>query len=131
MSMQTNNTASAWWNEALAEFSRALGFEGLTGDTSAVYNFVIGDNEYLLDIECSAEEVVLALFREVALRQAEEKMLSLLRQCHFDNYLPFLVQVGLKDDAILVLAIRLDKSNANQMNNAFDFLCKLYEDAGC
>ena len=119
-----------WWNEALADFGRSLGFEDFTGGNSEVHNFAIGDGKYLLDIECSDDEVILAVFTEVSVDQVEDRLRSLLRRCNFDRYLPFLVQVGLKDGNVAVLAVRLERSRSDRMFQAFELIRKLYTEAG-
>ena len=131
MNWQTNNAASpAWWSDALTDFARGLGFERLTDKTASVHNFLVGDNRYLLDVECAADEIVLAVFREVPAQQVEDVLLSLLRACNFERYLPFLVQIGLQGSDTIVMAVHLDKANAGQMLGAFEFICKLYADHG-
>ncbi len=119
-----------WWNEALVDFGRSLGFENFVGSDSKVHNFTVGDNKYWLDVECSADDVVLAVFREIsAVDQVEVKLRLLLRQCNFDRYLPFFVQVGLKGNNVAVLAVRLNQSQAGGMFQAFELMCKLYAEA--
>lgn len=125
-----NAASSAWWGGALTDFARSLGFEQLTDKTANVHNFVFGDNRYLLDVECSDDEIVLAVFREVPARQAEDILLSLLRACNFAYYPPFLVQIGLQGSDTVVMAVHLDEANSGQMIGAFEFICKLYADQG-
>ena len=130
MSWQTDDAAPEWWNEALADFGRSLGFENFVSGNSNVHNFAIGDGKYLLDVECSAGDVILAVFAEMPVDQVETRLRLLLRNCNFDRYLPFFVQVGLKDSHVAVLAVRLDRSQAGRMFQAFELMRKLYTEAG-
>ena len=124
------NVAQRWWNEALADFGRSLGFEDFSGSNSEVHNFAIGDGKYLLDLECSADDVILAVFTEVSVDQVENRLRSLLRCCNFDRYLPFFVQVGLKGSNVAVLAVRLERNQADRIFQAFELIRKLYAEVG-
>ncbi len=119
-----------WQRDALANFARAQSFREFADDGADTYNFVVGDNKYLLDIECVDEGIVLAVFRELPIRRKVEKICLLLRRCSYDQYLPFLVQSGLEGDNTLVLAVHLEQSQANQLSKVFEFICELYTDAG-
>lgn len=119
-----------WQRGALADFARAQSFREFADDGAETYNFVVGDNKYLLDIECVDEGIVLAVFRELPFRREVEKMRLLLRRCNYDQYLPFLVQAGLEGDNTLVLAVYLDQTQADQLSRVFESICELYADAG-
>ena len=121
--------AGIWQRDALADFARAQGFQEFADDGAETYNFVVGDNRYLLDIECAGEGIVLAVFRELPFRQEAEKIRLLLRRCSYDQYLPFLVQAGLEGDNTLVLAVHLDQTQAGQLSRVFECICELYADA--
>ena len=119
-----------WQRDALADFARAQDFREFTDDGADTYNFVVGDNKYLVDIEFVDAGIVMAVFRALPIRGEAEKIRLLLRRCNYDQYLPFLVQVGLEGDNTLVLAVHLEQSQANQLIRVFEFICELYADAG-
>ncbi len=126
----SSETGKIWQRDALADFARAQSFREFVDDGAETYNFVVSDNKYLLDIECVDEGIVLAVFRELPMRQEVEKICLLLRRCSYDQYLPFLVQAGLEGDNTLVLAVYLDQSQADLVSRSFEFICQLYADAG-
>ncbi len=130
MNWRTDDVAQRWWNEALADFGHGLGFENFSGGDSEVHNFAVADDKYLVDVECSADDVILAVFTELPADQVENKLRLLLRCCHFDRYLPFFVQAGLKDSNVAVLAVRLQRTQAHKMFQAFELIRKLYVEAG-
>lgn len=125
-----DDLSDGWWREALTGFGRNLGFESFADSNSKVHNFTVGDNKYLLDVECSTDCVILAVFREIPADRVKAALRLLMRRCNFDSYLPFFVQIGLKDSNVAVLAARLERSQADSMFHAFEVICDLYAEAG-
>ena len=93
-------------------------------------NLSVEDGRYLVDVERSGDDVVLAVLRRAPLPEVEEKALSLLRKCSFENDHPFFVQVGLKGEDVFVLAARMERSRVYRMVDAFEFIRALYADTG-
>ena len=125
-----DNLTAGWWHEALISFGRDLGFRDFADSDFRVHNFTVGDNKYLLDVECSEDVVMLAVFREIPTTQVKAKMCLLLRRCNFDSYLPFFVQLGLKGDNVAVLTVRLEQPQSDGLFQAFEMICDLYAEAG-
>ena len=119
-----------WWCRAVSDFGAALGFRDAGGWNSEVLNLSVDDGRYLVDVERSGDEVILAVFRRVPLPDVEDKARSLLRACSFESYHPFFVQVGLKGEDVFVLAARMERSRVYRMVEAFEFIRTLYADTG-
>ena len=119
-----------WWQKALADFGASLGFQDAGGWNSEVLNLSVEDGKRLIDVERCGDEIVLALLCRAPQPEVREKALFLLGRCGVESYLPFLVQVGLKGDDVLVLAARIDRAEAHRMQGAFELLRGLYADAG-
>ena len=122
-----SEVAAEWQVAAVADFCRDLGFDG-AADGGTV-NLAIGGH-YLLDIEHAATGLVMALFREVSALEVTAKAQALLEGCHYDQYHPYLVQVGMRGDDALVLAVTLDQGMAGELLGAYDLMRRLYRDAG-
>ena len=119
-----------WWCRAVSDFGAALGFRDAGGWNSEVLNLSVDDGRYLVDVERSGDEVILAVFRRAPLPDVEDKARSLLRACSFESYHPFFVQVGLKGEDVFVLAARMERSRVYRMIEAFEFIRTLYADTG-
>lgn len=119
-----------WWCRAISDFGAALGFRDAGEWSSEVLNLSVEDGKYLVDVERSGDDVVLAVLRRAPLPEIEEKALSLLRKCSFENDHPFFVQVGLKGEDIFVLAARMERSRVDRMVDAFELIRTLYADTG-
>ena len=119
-----------WWRSALCDFGAALGFRDAGEWSSDVLNLSVEDGTYLVDVERSGEDVILAVLRRAPLPELEEKARSLLRACSYERYHPFFVQVGLKGEDVFVLAARVERSEVNRMVDAFDLIRTLYADTG-
>ena len=122
--------APDWWFRAISDFGAALGFRDAGEWGTEVLNLSVEDGKYLVDVERSGDEIVLAVFRRAPLPEIEEKALSLLRKCSFESYHPFFVQVGLKGEDVFVLAARVERSQVYRMVDAFEFIRALYADTG-
>ena len=122
--------APDWWCRAISDFGAALGFRDAGEWSSEVLNLSVEDGKYLVDVERSGDDIVLAVFRRAPLPEVEEKALFLLRKCSFEGYHPFFVQVGLKDEDVFVLAARVERSQVYRMVDAFEFIRTLYADTG-
>ena len=125
-----SEAAPDWWCRAVSEFGAALGFREAGGWNAEVLNLSVDDGRYLVDVERSGDEVILAVFRRAPLPDVEDKAQSLLRACSFERYHPFFVQVGLKGEDEFVLAARMERSRAYRMVDAFEFIRTLYADSG-
>ena len=119
-----------WWCRAVSDFGAALGFRDAGGWNSEVLNLSVDDGRYLVDVERSGDDVILAVFRRAPLPDVEDKARSLLRACSFESYHPFFVQVGLKGEDVFVLAARMERSRVYRMVEAFEFIRTLYADTG-
>ena len=122
--------APQWWCRAVSDFGTALGFQGTDRWNSEVLNLSVEDGRYLVDVERSGDEIVLAVFRRAPLPEFEEKARSLLRACSYERYHPFFVQVGLKGEDVFVLAARMDRSRVYRMVDAFELIRALYAETG-
>ena len=119
-----------WWVEALDDFGAGLGFDGTQGWTSDVLNLAVDDGAYLVDVERSGEDIVLAVLRSVPLPDVDEKTRALLHHCSFERDHPFLLQCGMKGDDVLVLAARLERSESRRLVDAFELIRRVYADLG-
>ena len=122
--------APEWWSRAMSDFGAALGFSDAGEWNSEVLNLSVENGKYVVDVERSGDEIVLAVLRRAPLPEFEETAVSLLRSCSFESYHPFFVQVGLKDEDVFVLAARVERSQAFRMVEAFEFIRTLYSDTG-
>ena len=122
--------APDWWCRAISDFGAALGFPDAGEWRSEVLNLSVEDGRYVVDVERSGDDVVLAVLRRAPLPEVEEKALSLLRRCSFENDHPFFVQVGLKGEDVFVLAARMERSRVDRMVGAFELIRTLYADTG-
>lgn len=119
-----------WWSKALADFGAGMGFADAGGWHSEVLNLSVEEGDCLIDVERCGDEIVLAVLRRAPQSEIREKALILLHRCGVESYLPFVVQVGLKGDDVLVLTARIERAEAYRMQNAFELLRALYADAG-
>ena len=119
-----------WWVEALVDFGTGLGFDGAQVWRSDVLNLAVDDGTYLVDVERSGEEIVLAVLRSVPLPEVDEKARALLHCCSFERDHPFLLQCGMKGDDVLVLAARLERSESRRLVDAFELIRDVYADLG-
>ena len=119
-----------WWVKALGDFGAGLGFDGTEGWTSDVLNLAVDGGAYLVDVERSGEDIVLAVLRSVPLPEVDEKTRALLHQLSFERDHPFLLQGGLKGDDVLVLAARLERSESRRLVDAFELIRRVYADMG-
>ena len=122
--------APDWWRRAISDFGTALGFRDAGEWSSEVLNLSVEEGRYLVDVERSGEDIVLAVLRRAPLAEVEETALSLLRKCSFESYHPFFVQVGLKGEDVFVLAARVERSQVYRMVDAFELIRALYADTG-
>ena len=121
------------WNTALTGFMQSLGFADFRASNESipsVNNIDIANGRYILDIEelSDARGIVLALFRKVPVHELHEKAKQLLCACRYDQFLPAVVQVGLRSNDTLVLMVRVEQAWSESMVQAFDLMYKLYED---
>ena len=119
-----------WWCRAISDFGAALGFRDAGDWNLEVLNLSVEDGKYLVDVERSGDDIVLAVFRRASLPEVEVTARSLLRKCSFESYHPFFVQVGLKGEDVFVLAVRMERSQAYRMVDAFEFIRTLYAETG-
>lgn len=119
-----------WWAEAVGDFGASLGFTDTRNWAPDTLNLSVEGGRYLVDVERFQDELLLAVFRSVPLREVDDKICFLLRSCSFENYQPFFLQAGLKGEETLVLAARLDRSEAHRLYAAFELIRKLYADTG-
>ena len=124
-----------WWTRAVADFGAGMGLAGAGewqagGPQPEVLNLSVDGGAYLIDVERSGDEIVLAVLRRAAPAEFEEKALALLGVAGVERYHPFALQVGLKGDDVLVLAARLARNEAHRMPEAFDLVRGLYAQAG-
>ncbi|MCY4563973.1 MAG: hypothetical protein OXE40_05750 [Gammaproteobacteria bacterium] len=122
--------APDWWARAIADFGAGMGFPDAGGWNSRVLNLSVDGGAYLIDVERSGEQIVLAVLRRAPLSELEEKALALLRATGVEQYHPFLLQFGLKGDNVLVLAARIERSEAFRMVEAFELIRRLFADVG-
>ena len=124
---------SEQWDQALAEFVQNIGIKNFnaTPGSLAVSNLIIEDGRYILDIEKLDEPrgVVMALFSKVAAHELYDKAKLLLSYCHYDKFLPFLVQPGLRGDDTLVLMVHLEEAWAENLVRAFDLMHTIYTES--
>lgn len=128
-SFANRRSSPGWWARAVGEFGASMGFQHTADWTMDTLNLSVDGGRYLVDIERSADDILLATFRHVPLSDVEEKIMLLLRSCSPDSHHPYFLQAGLKGDDVIVLAVRLHRSEAGRMYNAFEFIRKLFADA--
>ena len=119
-----------WWLKALADFGAGLGFQDAGGWNSAVLNLSMEDGKCLIDVERCGDEIILAVLCRVQRPHVREKALYLMRRCGVESDLPFMVQVAMKGDGVLVLAARIARAEAHRMHGAFELLRGLCAEAG-
>ena len=122
--------APGWWCRAVSDFGAALGFRDAGEWSSEVLNLSVEDGRYLVDVERSGDDVILAILRRAPLPEFEDKARSLLRACSYERYHPFFVQVGLKGEDVFVLAARVERPEVYRMVEAFELIRTLYADTG-
>ena len=122
--------APDWWSRAIADFGAGLGFPDAGGWNSRVLNLSVDGGAYLIDVERSGEQIVLAVLRRAPPPELEEQALALMRASGVGQYHPFFVQLGLKGDDVLVLAARIERSEAHRMIEAFELIRRLFADVG-
>ena len=115
-----------WWARAIGDFGASLGFKDTGHWNSDALNLCVNGGQYLVDVERSRDEILLAVFRQVPPHEVATKIWFLLRACNFDSGQPFFLQAGLKHEDVIVLAARLDRSEAHSMYSAFELIRKLY-----
>lgn len=118
-----------WWSRAVGDFGASLGFSHTADWTMDTLNLSVDSGRYLVDVERSGDEFLLAVFRHVPPSGVEETITLLLRSCSPDSHQPYFLQAGLKGDDLIVLAARLYRTDAGHMYNAFKLIRKLYADA--
>ena len=119
-----------WWSRAISDFGAGMGFPDAGGWSSRAVNLSVDGGAYLIDVERSGEQIVLAVLRRAPLPELEEKALALLRASGVEHYHPFFVQLGLKGDDVLVLAARIERSEAYRMIEAFELIRRLFAEVG-
>ena len=123
----TNRTPSPdWWTTAVGNFGASMGFKNTADWNMDILNLSVDGGRYLVDIERSGDDILLATFRRVALADIEEKIALLLRVCSPDRYQPYFLQAGLKGGDLIVLSARLYRTEAGHMYNAFELIRKLF-----
>ena len=127
------------WRSSLAEFGKGLGLpeQALPGSAmtapGGAWNCLIGDNQHLLSLEfldADHETLAMALFCQAPTAQGAKLGQQLMQRCHYEQYLPFLVQVGLAGEDQLALAIRLGRGDSGELLSAFELLYELYAKVG-
>lgn len=129
MPAATGRPSPGWWTRAIGDFGASMGFRHVADWSLDPLNLSIDGGRYLVDIERSGDELLLAVFRRVPLSAVQETITLVLRCCSFDNDQPFFLQAGLKGNDAIVLAARLHRSEARHLYNAFALIRKLYADA--
>ena len=119
-----------WWVRALGDFGAGLGFDGTQGWTADVLNLAVDGGAYLVDVERSGEDIVLAVLRSVPLPEVDGKARALLHHLSFEQDHPFLLQGGLKGDDVLVVAARLQRSESRRLVDAFELIRNVYAEMG-
>ena len=115
-----------WWTRAIEDFGTNMGFEDTSNWNVDTLNLSVDGGRYLIDVERSGDEILLAVFRRAPFPAIDEKVSVLLHQCSFERYHPFFLQAGLKGEDLLVLAARLDRFEAHLLYDAFELIRKLY-----
>ena len=118
-----------WWARAVADFGSCMGFQHTDDWAMDTLNISVDGGRYLIDIERSGDDILLAVFRRVALCEVDEKITLLLGSCNVEACRSFFLQAGLKGNDVIVLAARLGRTEARQMYNAFKLIRRLYADA--
>ena len=121
--------APEWWFKAIADFGANLGFADAGGWREEVLNLSMDGGKYLLDVERSGETIVIALLSTVSSAEFDKRARFIMRQCSFEHYRPFFLQVGLKGESTLVLAARLHFSEAHKMYGALEQIRKVFAEA--
>jgi len=94
--------------EALAEFGRSLGIEGLGWPPSGVLT-VRFETRGTLFLEDRGDFIFVYLVREIdPAAEIGPILQKALLACHYREGLPFTVQAGLRGDSSLVFLVRLD-----------------------
>lgn len=119
-----------WWTEAVGDFAASMGFGDTSNWPASALNLSVDNGRYLVSLERHGDELLLAVFRRVTLRQVEDTVTLLLRACSHESHQPFFVQPGLKGEDTIVLAARLDRFEARRLFDAFELIRKLYSDTG-
>ncbi len=122
--------APEWWSKAISDFGAGMGFRDTGRWNSEVLNLSVEDGKYLIDVERSGDDVVLAVLRQVPLPEVDAKARRLLRECSFERYHPFFLQLGLKGEDVLVLAARVQRSESHGLYGAFELIRDLYAQTG-
>ena len=119
-----------WWREALADFGERLGFRDTAGWTTDALNLSVADGRYLVDVEPSGDEIVLAVLCPVPPAEVGPRTRLLLRAVAFDRDHPFFLQAGLKGADVLVMAARVERAQHNRLHDALELILALYADMG-
>lgn len=122
--------APDWWLKALADFGAGMGFRDTGNWTSDVLNLSVEDGKYLVDVERSGDDIVLAVLRRTPLPEVETKARLLLHTCSFEHDHPFFLQAGLKGEDVLVLAARIERTQSDRLYAAFELIHGLYARMG-
>lgn len=121
--------APDWWVRAIADFGANLDFADAGSWREDVLNLSMDGGRYLLDVERSGDTILIALLRTVPSPEFDKRARSIMRQCSFEHYHPFFLQVGLKGESTLVLAARLHFSEAHRMYSALEQIRKVFAEA--
>ena len=122
--------APEWWCQALADFGADMGFSDTDRWNCDVLNLTVDDARYLIDIERSGNDIVLAVLRHAPLPDVAASSRLLLEATSFEHDHPFFLQAGLKGDNLLVLAARVERAQARRLYSAFELIRRLYADMG-
>lgn len=119
-----------WWATAIADFGASLGFADADGWRQDVLNLSLDNGKYLIDVERSGDDIVLAVFRDTPIPDVGESARLLMRLCSYEHYRPCFLQVGMKGENTLALAIRLHLSEAHRMYGSLEQIRQAYAEAG-
>ena len=123
-------TTPEWWIKALSDFGNSLGFPDADGWRENLLNLSMDDGKYLLDVERSSDQIIVAVFRDAPLPQLDEYIQHILTQCSFEHYRSHFLQTGLRGENTLVLAVRLHYSQAQQMYEVLALIRKVFAAVG-
>lgn len=119
----------AWIQDAVADFGRQLGIDGLDFGTHGVMQLQLASGGFIAvePVKGGREDEVLVYLGRPVAHQAVQAIGVALARCHWRNGGPLPVQVGLRgtgSDAVLLALVRLPERTftAQALVHAVEFL---------
>ena len=117
-----------WVDEALNEFGRGMGFENLSFNEQSVVALDF-ERAGRFFVERADDRIVVYLARDQDLA-AEGLPARALGLCHYDQGLPFVINVAFRgDDLVFLATISAEEFSLPTLERAFETLKQLHEKA--